>query len=70
MPLAKGKPKSGKKNQGAQWGDTGSPGNIHRVPEDGGTDKSRLKPANSSKKGRDLATGRHPGTIRKSFNPE
>ncbi len=45
------KPKEGKGNQGAQWGDTGSQGNINHLPHDGGTDK---KP---SKRGRVVSQG-------------
>ncbi len=48
-----------KKNQGDQWGDTGSPGNIKHLPHDGATDKKPAKRGPvSSKKGRDLSIGR------------
>ncbi len=58
MPLAK-KRKGGKGNQGAQWGDTGSPGNIKHLPHDGATDKKPAKRGPvSSKKGRNLSIGR------------
>lgn len=58
MPLAKGRKKA-KSNQGAQWGDTGSAGNIHHLPHDGGTDKKPSKRSpKSSKRGRNKSIGR------------
>ncbi len=55
MPLTKGV-KGGKDNQGNQWGDTGSQGNIHELPHDGGTDKKPSKRGRVvSKKGRNLS---------------
>ncbi len=50
---------TGGKNQGNQWGDTGSPGNIKHLPHDGATDKKPAKRGPvSNKKGRDLSIGR------------
>lgn len=58
MPLAK-KSKKAKGNQGAQWGDTGSAGNIHHLPRDGATDKAPGKKGpKSSKRGRNKSIGR------------
>jgi len=49
----------GKKNQGNQWGNTGSAGNIKTVPNEGATDKKPAKkPAKSSKHGRNVSIGR------------
>lgn len=56
MPLAK-KMKGGKSNQGAQWGNTGSAGNIKNLPQAGGTDKTK-RGRISSKHGRDKSIGR------------
>ena len=54
-----GSHKSGSKNQGNQWGDTGSEGNIKHLPFDGATDKKPPKRGPvSSKKGRDLSIGK------------
>jgi hypothetical protein len=57
MPLAK-KTKSSKSNQGAQSAPSAGPGNIHYLPQAGGTDKSGKKPMVNSKHGRNLAIGR------------
>jgi hypothetical protein len=56
MPLAK-KSKKAKGNQGAQWGDTGSPGNIKTVKNQGSSDHKRGGPMNS-KHGRNKSIGR------------
>lgn len=56
MPLAK-KSKKAKSNQGAQWGDTGSPGNIKMVKNQGGSDHRRGSAVNS-KHGRNKSIGR------------
>ncbi len=48
-----------KKNQGNQWGNTGSEGNIKNLPHDGGTDKKPSKRGRkTSHKGRNLSIGR------------
>ena len=47
------------KNQGDQWGATGSAGNIKHLPFDGATDKKPAKRGPvSNKKGRNLSIGR------------
>lgn len=68
MPLAK-KRKGSKQNQGAQWGDTGSAGNIkHKSSEEvaAGPGKGRVV----NRKGRNVSIGRHKGVRRKDVNPE
>lgn len=65
MPLGK-KKKGSKRNQGAQWGDTGSAGNIKETSKSpGGKGSPRI-----SRKGRDVSIGRRKGTHRKDVNPE
>lgn len=51
------KMKNAKSNQGNQWGNTGSAGNIKHLPKAGGTDKTK-KSRVSSKHGRDKSIGR------------
>lgn len=68
MPLAK-KSKKAKGNQGAQWGDTGSAGNIkHKSSEEvaAGPDKSPTV----NRHGRDKSIGRGRSEKRKPVNPE
>lgn len=55
MPLAK-KTVQSKGNQGAQWGNTGSAGNIKHKSSEGAVDAP--KPAKSSKRGRNKSIGR------------
>lgn len=61
MPFHPGKKekrtKAKKQNQGDQWGDTGSPGNIHTVSREGTGGYSPDPPTNS-KHGRDKSIGR------------
>jgi hypothetical protein len=56
MPLAKKMMKSKKQNQGAQWGDTGSPGDIKTVKNQGAPERAG-SPVNS-KRGRNKSIGR------------
>ena len=57
MPLAKKMMKSKKQNQGAQWSDTGSPGDIKTVKNQGSSDHRGGSPVNS-KRGRNKSIGR------------
>jgi hypothetical protein len=60
MPLAKKEVKA-KGNQGAKWPEhSGDGGNVHYLPNAGGTDKSGKKaPTGTASKGKEIArTGR------------
>lgn len=70
MPLAKKTMKS-KKNQGAQWGDTGSAGNIKHSPSS--MDANIAGPreaAKNNRHGRDKSIGRGRSETRAPVNPE
>ena len=56
MPLSKKTMGEKRKNQGAQWSDhSGDGGNVHYLPNSGGTDRGPKPDAKSGNKGRELA---------------